>query len=203
VNNFWSGFWTAVVVSVLAVIWVVFSQREFAYPAESWVIKDTYKAVAKVQVWIPSGFGWGTTVSIGDGKWLTAKHMVDDAFSISVNGQVAFVDKMGPNDTSEDMDDDWAILTSYRTRSVAHTFQFEVGDHAFRIGNDHNYGLFIAEGVIGEKTKEGLYPLSCSIAPGASGGGVFNDNGELIGIIVRRAGDAYLLFVPLQEVMFQ
>jgi S1-C subfamily serine protease len=69
----------------------------------------------------------------------------------------------------------------------------KVGERAFSIGAPQGYELTIAEGIVSSKRAiEGdrLLQTSAPISPGSSGGGLFDAQGNLLGITTWMRKDA-------------
>jgi len=86
------------------------------------------------------------------------------------------------------------------------------GEHVFHIGNflGDNFDNSITTGVI---SQVGVFPsqlpgwpwplvdqTDATVVPGGSGGGVFNTSGEVVGIMVGRAGPGISVFVPTRVI---
>ena len=104
---------------------------------------------------------------------------------------------------------DWAIL---KTREldlpplrVDTAFPYEFADPIFRMGNDYSKGVLAATGYAGQRISNGLVTCLTDGHPGVSGGGVLNQQGDLVGIPVgRMQGDFRFSFIlPLRREMFR
>lgn len=127
--------------------------------------------------------GSGTRLSTGD--FLTAKHVIADPSitTIKLNQVEAFLIKKGKTDS---FIDDWALLKSdCNVSGSIPILELTEGEYCFRVGNDSGDGLVAVLGIIGPEIKklEGGREVAFSVRPGASGGGLFNGNGRLIGIV--------------------
>jgi S1-C subfamily serine protease len=85
------------------------------------------------------------------------------------------------------------------------TFPFDFADPIFRLGNDYSKGIIVSTGYVGQKTSNKLVTCLTDGHPGVSGGGVLNQQGELVGIpIGRMQGDYRFSFIlPLRTEMFR
>jgi hypothetical protein len=105
---------------------------------------------------------------------------------------------------------DWAII---RVRSkvnlpalridTAYTYDF--AEPIFRLGNDYSKGIILSTGYVGQRTANGLVTCLTDGHPGVSGGGVLNQQGDLVGIpIGRMQGDYRFSFIlPVRQEMFR
>lgn len=141
--------------------------------------------------------GSGVIVS-QDGYIVTNNHVIDGANKISVrlkNGKVYDAKLVGHDD-----DTDLAVIkinASGLTPVVYGSSKVtQVGEQAIVIGNPlGNLGGTVTVGIISALDRqldiEGkpmrLLQTDASVNPGNSGGGMFNDRGELIGIVVAKS----------------
>jgi hypothetical protein len=105
---------------------------------------------------------------------------------------------------------DWAILKvkepiDLPPLGLRLDYGFEFADPIFRLGNDYSKGIILSTGYIGQRTPNHLVTALTDGHPGVSGGGVLNQEGELVGIPVgRMQGDFRFSFIlPLREEMFR
>jgi hypothetical protein len=104
---------------------------------------------------------------------------------------------------------DWAIIKVDKqidlpalTLNLDYAYRF--ADPIFRLGNDYSKGILLSTGYVGRRTPNGLVTCLTDGHPGASGGGVLDQEGRLVGIPVgRMAGDYRFSFIlPLRAEMF-
>jgi hypothetical protein len=104
---------------------------------------------------------------------------------------------------------DWAII---RTKPVDLpalnpdiAFGYEFAEPIFRLGNDYSKGIILSTGYVGQRTATGLVTCLTDGHPGVSGGGVLDQNGDLVGIpIGRMQGDYRFSFIlPLRAEMLR
>lgn len=150
---------------------------------------------------VVSGAGSGVIMS-EDGYIITNNHVVEGAQTVSVSlsdGTQYPATIIGTDATS-----DIAVIKIDMTGLSAATFsdssQISVGDFCMAIGNP--MGVLsgtVTDGIISaldrEITVQGnamtLLQMSAAVSPGNSGGGLFNDNGDLIGIVnAKSSGDS-------------
>lgn len=97
-------------------------------------------------------------------------------------------------------DDVELTLNGSSSVSVFDSVYIGYGETVFAIGNSLAGGLSVTEGLISQINKEievadnnytsRLLQISAEINPGNSGGGLFNDNGEFIGIVSAKVHSA-------------
>lgn len=140
------------------------------------------------------GAGSGVIIS-DDGYIVTNHHVIDGASKITVtlrDGSTAYDAKL----IGTDEDNDIALLKIDATGLTAATFgnssNLEVGDYVVAIGNPlGTLGGTVTDGIISALAREvtienknlTLLQTNAQISPGNSGGGLFNANGELVGIV--------------------
>lgn len=146
----------------------------------------------------------GTGFAFATNKVLTAYHVIDSSYEISVRfgseEQTATIEQY-------DKRADWAILTlSKPVSSVAIidcSDSSDIGDHVYTLG-------YPSPDILGEEikyndgtisSKRGLegraafYQISIPIQPGNSGGPLFNKDGHAIGIIVSTINPEFFITV--------
>jgi S1-C subfamily serine protease len=105
---------------------------------------------------------------------------------------------------------DWAII---RVRAkidlpplrLDTSFGYDFAEPIFRLGNDYSKGIIVSTGYVGQRTANGLVTCLTDGHPGVSGGGVLNQQGDLVGIpIGRMQGDYRFSFIlPVRPEMFR
>lgn len=148
--------------------------------------------------YVQSGAGSGVIIS-EDGYILTCAHVVEGATSVTVRltNKDDFQAKVVGSDTRTDI----AVLkidaTGLVAAKVGDSDKVVVGQNAIAIGNPlGTLGGTVTSGIISslgrEITIDGqtytLMQLDASINPGNSGGGLFDINGNLIGIVNAKSG---------------
>ncbi len=145
------------------------------------------------QQYVQNGAGSGVIIS-EDGYIITNYHVIDGASTITVtlrDGTTNYTAKLIGGDEDQDI----ALLKIDATGLTAATFgdssSLSVGDYVIAIGNPlGELGGTVTDGIISalarevtiENTNMTLLQTNAQISPGNSGGGLFNANGELIGI---------------------
>lgn len=145
------------------------------------------------QQYIRQGAGSGVIIS-EDGYIITNQHVIDGASTIKVSlrDQTKYEAKL----IGSDEDSDIALIKIEATGLSAATFgdssKLAVGDYVVAIGNPlGTLGGTVTDGIISalareitiENRKMTLLQTNAQISPGNSGGGLFGENGELIGIV--------------------
>ena len=147
------------------------------------------------QQYIQSGAGSGVIIS-KDGYIITNYHVIEDASHITVTlrDQTEFKDVEVVGTYSAG---DIALLKveskkDLTAATLGDSSKIKVGDYAVVIGNPlGQLGGSVTDGIISALDREltiddqtmNLLQTNAEISPGNSGGGLFNGNGELIGIV--------------------
>ena len=74
-----------------------------------------------------------------------------------------------------------------------------------RLGNDYSRGIILSSGYIGQRTSNGLVTSLTDGHPGVSGGGVLDQEGDLVGIPIGRmeADYRFSFILPVRPEMFR
>jgi S1-C subfamily serine protease len=167
---------------------------------------------------------YGTAGYLGNGYFITVKHGVvalgQDGLAdprkitsvkLAYNGRLLSARVVDVGDAKVEVDPgDWAIVhvkdkidLPALAPNLAYAFDF--ADPIFRLGNDYSKGIIVSTGYVGQKTGNQLITCLTDGHPGVSGGGVLNQDGELVGIPVgRMQGDYRFSFIlPLRQEMFR
>ena len=165
--------------------------------------------------YVSQGAGSGVIIS-DDGYIITNNHVIEDASSITVtlrSGESYEAKLVGT-----DADVDIALIkieaTGLTTAVFGDSDTVEVGDKSVVIGNPlGTLGGSVTEGIVSAldrsividgKTMH-LMQTDAAINPGNSGGGVFNGQGELIGIVVAKSGSSEIdnigFVIPINNVL--
>lgn len=165
---------------------------------------------------------YGTAGYLGDGYFITVKHGVvalgegADARRITsvklmYNGHAVAAHIVDTGDAKVEVDPgDWAILKvkekiDLPALDVNLRYGFDFADPIVRLGNDYSKGIILSSGYVGQRTPNDLVTCLTDGHPGVSGGGVLNQDGQLVGIpIGRMQGDYRFSFIlPLRPEMFR
>ena len=162
------------------------------------VVAITTEQMSGSQTWfggyyVQSGAGSGVIIS-QDGYILTCAHVVDGATSVKVqlqNGETYDATIVGSDSTS-----DIAVLkieaTGLTPAVIGDSSALAVGETVVAVGNPlGTLSNTVTDGIISALNREvtvedndmTLLQTNASISPGNSGGGLFNANGELIGVV--------------------
>ena len=144
--------------------------------------------------YVTRGAGSGVIIT-EDGYIVTNHHVIEDANKITVtlrDGDTTYDAEL----IGSDADNDIALLKIDASGLTAATFgnssDLVVGDYVVAIGNPlGTLGGTVTDGIISALAREvtiedknlTLLQTNAQISPGNSGGGLFNANGELIGIV--------------------
>lgn len=166
---------------------------------------------------------YATAGYLGEGYFITVKHAVvllgasDDedrgiaSISVHYKGRDlhAQVIDSGNADT-EVHAGDWAII---KVGDAVHIpplridthYPYQFADPIFRLGNDYSKGIIVSTGYVGERMADGLVTCLTDGHPGVSGGGILNQDGDLVGIPTGRmpADYRFSFILPLRAEMFR
>lgn len=174
------------------------SVQQIAAVVSPSVVAITTEQMSGSQTWfggyyVQSGAGSGVIIS-QDGYILTCAHVVSGATSIKVqldNGDTYDATIVGSDSTS-----DIAVIkieaTGLTPAVIGDSDALAVGETVVAVGNPlGTLSNSVTDGIISALNREvtvedndmTLLQTDASISPGNSGGGLFNANGELIGIV--------------------
>ncbi|MDQ3170647.1 MAG: serine protease [Acidobacteriota bacterium] len=166
---------------------------------------------------------YGTAGYLGAGYFITVKHAVialdvDDAsprriekVEVTINGRRVPASVVDAGDADIEVDPgDWAILKVRQDAGLPSLvvnlgYPFQFAAPIVRLGNDYSKGIVLSSGYIGQTLPNRLVTSLTDGHPGVSGGGVLNQEGELVGIPVgRMQGDYRFSFIlPVRPEMFR
>lgn len=184
------------------------------------------RSASFVELYAKDNFGhtnYGTAGYLGGGYFVTVKHAVValgvepsnprriERIEIRVNGRDVAATLVDAGDAESEVDPgDWAILRVRQAPdlpalSVNMAFPYQFAAPIFRLGNDYSKGIVLASGYVGQTLSNRLVTALTDGHPGVSGGGVLNQEGELVGIPVgRMQGDYRFSFIlPVRAEMFR
>ncbi|MBM6899032.1 trypsin-like peptidase domain-containing protein, partial [Gemmiger formicilis] len=174
------------------------SVQQIAAVVSPSVVAITTEQMSGSQTWfggyyVQSGAGSGVIIS-QDGYILTCAHVVSGATSVKVqldNGDTYDATIVGSDSTS-----DIAVIkieaTGLTPAVIGDSDALAVGETVVAVGNPlGTLSNSVTDGIISALNREvtvednnmTLLQTDASISPGNSGGGLFNANGELIGIV--------------------
>jgi hypothetical protein len=168
---------------------------------------------------------YGTAGYLGDGYFITVKHGVialDDPaegrdgrriMSITVRHKNRDLPAMLVDSGDANVEvhaGDWAIIrvrgkVDLPALRIDTAYNYDFAEPIFRLGNDYSKGIILSTGYVGQRTANGLVTCLTDGHPGVSGGGVLNQQGDLVGIpIGRMQGDYRFSFIlPVRSEMFR
>jgi S1-C subfamily serine protease len=167
---------------------------------------------------------YGTAGYLGNGYFITVKHGVValgqegtthprriETITLVYKGKRLNARVVDVGDASVEVDPgDWAIVKikepiDLPPLNVNVGYAFNFADPIFRLGNDYSKGIILGTGYVGQRTPNDLVTCLTDGHPGVSGGGVLNQQGDLVGIpIGRMQGDYRFSFIlPLRDEMFR
>ena len=188
-----SGMTTAQVSERLSPSDVVITTEKVVYSQWSWYGQSQ----------VESGAGSGVVIS-SDGYILTCAHVVSGASNITVTiGDTDYpATVVGEDDTS-----DVAVLkidaTDLTPATVGNSDSLAVGESVLAVGNPlGELGGTVTSGIVSALNRSvtiqgtsstntmSLIQMDASVSPGNSGGGLFNMNGELVGIVNAKSSSS-------------
>jgi serine protease Do len=164
------------------------------------VVEITTESVKQGNTWlgeyVTQGAGSGVIIK-SNGYIMTNNHVIDGASKITVKaGSKSYTASVVGTDAENDV----AVIKINARNLTAVTYgnsnQSSVGDMAVVIGNPlGSLGGSVSAGIISAKNREvtlnnqtmNLIQTDASVNPGNSGGGMFNDSGQLIGLVVAKS----------------
>ncbi len=167
--------------------------------ADSVVEITTEKVTFFYGEYISSGAGSGVIIN-SEGYIITCAHVVDGADSITVkltNGDSHEAELIG-SDTQTDIAVIKIDATGLIAASIGDSDKVVVGETAIAIGNPlGSLGGTVTSGIVSALNREieidgqkySLLQTDASINPGNSGGGLFDIDGNLIGIVNAKSSD--------------
>ena len=188
-----SGMTTSQVSEMVSPSVVVITTEQVVYSQWSWYGQNQ----------VESGAGSGVIIS-SDGYILTCAHVVSGASQITVTiGDTDYTATVvGEDDTS-----DVAVLkidaTGLTPATVGDSDSLSVGDSVLAVGNPlGELGGTVTSGIVSALNRSvtiqgtsstntmSLIQMDASVSPGNSGGGLFNMNGELIGLVNAKSSSS-------------
>ncbi|MBQ1512226.1 MAG: trypsin-like peptidase domain-containing protein [Erysipelotrichaceae bacterium] len=165
-------------------------------------IKKAYGTVVMIRTVVTSNsiFYQDTAAALGsgvivseDGYIITNNHVIKNAESVTVT--TADGTEYPAEIIGSDVKTDLAVIkieaSGLQYAVLADSDQVEIGDDAIAIGNPLGEGISVSNGIISAKDKMVtiskqtmyLFQTNAAINEGNSGGGLFDINGDLIGIV--------------------
>ena len=188
-----SGMTTAQVASLVSPSVVVITTEQVVYSQWSWYGQSQ----------VESGAGSGVIIS-SDGYILTCAHVVSGASNVTVTiGDTDYTATVVGEDSTSDI----AVLkidaTGLTPATMGDSDALTVGDNVLAVGNPlGELGGTVTSGIVsalnrsvsiqssGSVNTMSLIQMDASVSPGNSGGGLFNMNGELVGVVNAKSSDS-------------
>ena len=188
-----SGMTTAQVASLVSPSVVVITTEQVVYSQWSWYGQSQ----------VESGAGSGVIIS-SDGYILTCAHVVSGASNVTVTiGDTDYAATVVGEDSTSDI----AVLkidaTGLTPATMGDSDALTVGDNVLAVGNPlGELGGTVTSGIVsalnrsvsiqssGSVNTMSLIQMDASVSPGNSGGGLFNMNGELVGVVNAKSSDS-------------
>jgi len=185
------------------------------------MLRDRRKSFVEVNAYDEFGvMRYSTAGYLGSGHFITVKHGVmalNDNQHPTTSVTVLYKDERVPATVvdsgtadAEVHPGDWAIIKvdheiDLPPLTVDVDYAYDFAAPIFRLGNDYSKGIILSTGYIGQRTSNGLVTSLTDGHPGVSGGGVLNQDGNLVGIPIGRmeADYRFSFILPLRPEMFR
>ena len=188
-----SGMTTAQVAKMVSPSVVVITTEQVVYSQWSWYGQNQ----------VESGAGSGVIIS-SDGYILTCAHVVDGASTITVTiGDKDYTATLVGEDTTSDIAVIKIDADGLTPATVGDSDGLKVGQSVMAVGNPlGELGGTVTGGMISALNRSvtiqgtnstntmSLIQMDASVSPGNSGGGLFNMNGELVGIVNAKSSSS-------------
>lgn len=129
---------------------------------------------------------FGSGVVVAPERVVTNRHVIEDGASFRVeHGEKTWPAKLIRVDPDHDLAELSVGGLTAPTVSVRDSSTLAVGEKVYAIGAPEGLELTISEGLISglrDFDKDRVIQTSAAISPGSSGGGLFDDEGRLVGI---------------------
>ena len=188
-----SGMTTAQVAKMVSPSVVVITTEQVVYSQWSWYGQNQ----------VESGAGSGVIIS-SDGYILTCAHVVDGASNITVTiNDKDYTATLVGEDTTSDIAVIKIDADGLTPATVGNSDSLKVGQNVMAVGNPlGELGGTVTGGMISALNRSvtiqgtnstntmSLIQMDASVSPGNSGGGLFNMNGELVGIVNAKSSSS-------------
>ena len=188
-----SGMTTAQVAKTVSPSVVVITTEQVVYSQWSWYGQSQ----------VESGAGSGVIIS-SDGYILTCAHVVSGASNITVSiGDKDYPATLVGEDTTSDIAVVKVDATGLTPATVGNSDSLKVGESVMAVGNPlGELGGTVTSGIVSALNRSvsiqgsssvntmSLIQMDASVSPGNSGGGLFNMNGELIGLVNAKSSSS-------------
>ena len=145
----------------------------------------------KIQTPKREATGSGVIIS-PDGYIVTNNHVVDgaDELTVTLNDNREFSAKIVGTDKTTDLALIKVDAKNLPTLPIGDSQKLKVGEWVIAVGNPFNFNSTVTAGIVSAKARslsahgvESFIQTDAAINPGNSGGGLFNADGNLIGIV--------------------
>ena len=188
-----TGLSTAQVAELVSPSVVVITTEQVVYSQWSWYGQSQ----------VESGAGSGVIIS-SDGYILTCAHVVSGASNITVSiGDKDYPATLVGEDTTSDIAVVKVDATGLTPATVGDSDNLKVGESVMAVGNPlGELGGTVTSGIVSALNRSvsiqgtssvntmSLIQMDASVSPGNSGGGLFNMNGELVGVVNAKSSDS-------------
>ena len=188
-----TGLSTAQVAEMVSPSVVVITTEQVVYSQWSWYGQSQ----------VESGAGSGVIIS-SDGYILTCAHVVSGASNITVSiGDKDYPATLVGEDTTSDIAVVKVDATGLTPATVGNSDNLKVGESVMAVGNPlGELGGTVTSGIVSALNRSvtiqgtsstntmSLIQMDASVSPGNSGGGLFNMNGELIGLVNAKSSSS-------------
>ena len=188
-----TGLSTAQVAELVSPSVVVITTEQVVYSQWSWYGQSQ----------VESGAGSGVIIS-SDGYILTCAHVVSGASNITVSiGDKDYPATLVGEDTTSDIAVVKVDATGLTPATVGDSDNLKVGESVMAVGNPlGELGGTVTSGIVSALNRSvsiqgsssvntmSLIQMDASVSPGNSGGGLFNMNGELVGIVNAKSSSS-------------
>ena len=172
---------------------VVITTEQVVYSQWSWYGQNQ----------VESGAGSGVIIS-SDGYILTCAHVVSGASNITVSiGDKDYPATLVGEDTTSDIAVVKVDATGLTPATVGNSDNLKVGESVMAVGNPlGELGGTVTSGIVSALNRSvsiqgsssvntmSLIQMDSAVSPGNSGGGLFNMNGELVGIVNAKSSSS-------------
>ena len=155
----------------------------------------------------------GTAFAISENTYLTASHVVnldkkmlfENVYIRDRNGNVNEIDQILKYSNFRDFVI-FTVKNKTNSKFLKINTDYNLNTTVFAVGNALGEGIVIRDGLLTSLTKESengewdWIRFSAAASPGNSGGPLLNENGEVIGLILRKSQDENLNYAfPMKE----
>lgn len=154
----------------------------------SQVFEEVSASVVVVEAYNASGaqIGQGSGVIIAPGEVATNCHVLKDADRLQVrHGQEQHPARVRLSDAERDLCQIAAAGLTARPAAIGATKLLKVGIRVYTVGAPQGLDLTLGEGIVSalrEVPGGRFIQTTAPISPGSSGGGLFDENGVLVGL---------------------